>query len=343
MQHDRHRTAPRLPAVDADQRVVGPDTEERRLRVVDRAGRAGRERHRVTGGRPLGDAEPADDVGEGPGRLELDVPRAAAGELLDVLAERVVVERGVALARVALGGQGRGARAGPVREAQLRPAVGRLQRVVELVGPAVGPLGARREAPRRGPGGHGAPRRGQPPVGPADAGLVLDVPAPADRVHGDGVPHLLGVAGQQALPPYFEVLVHHTLRVRGSRASSPRQTETREIDSYQASTTRPLPDGVPAATSVAARTARVSAGSMTSSSSKYCAALIAAALVWAASVSSRTRRSRSASSAIASRSRRIARRTAPSRPIGPRCALGHAIVSTGSWRLPPTIAWAPSP
>ena len=37
------------------------------------------------------------------------------------------------------------------------------------------------------------------------------------------------------------------------------------------------------------------------------------------------------------------RRTAPSRPIGPRCAPGHATVSTGSCRLPPAIACAPNP
>ena len=36
-------------------------------------------------------------------------------------------------------------------------------------------------------------------------------------------------------------------------------------------------------------------------------------------------------------------RTAPSRPIGPRWALGQATVSSGSCRLPPTIACAPSP
>ena len=36
-------------------------------------------------------------------------------------------------------------------------------------------------------------------------------------------------------------------------------------------------------------------------------------------------------------------RTAPSSPIAPRWAPGQAIVSSGSWVLPPSIAWAPRP
>ena len=46
-------------------------------------------------------------------------------------------------------------------------------------------------------------------------------------------------------------------------------------------------------------------------------------------------RSRSSSSSIASSSLRRPSRTAPSRPIGPRCAPGQATVSSGSCRLPP--------
>ena len=73
------------------------------------------------------------------------------------------------------------------------------------------------------------------------------------------------------------------------------------------------------------------------------AALIALAFSCAIAVTSRTRCSRSSSSSIASSSLRMPSRTAPSRPIGPRWAPGHATVSSGSCRLPPTIACAPSP
>ena len=40
---------------------------------------------------------------------------------------------------------------------------------------------------------------------------------------------------------------------------------------------------------------------------------------------------------------RIDSRTAPSSPIAPIVAPGHAIVINGEWVLPASIAWAPSP
>src|SRR5664280_2309118 len=53
--------------------------------------------------------------------------------------------------------------------------------------------------------------------------------------------------------------------------------------------------------------------------------------------------SRASGSSTASSSRRKPRRTAPSRPMPPNSALGHATVKIGARKLPPAIACEPSP
>ena len=88
---------------------------------------------------------------------------------------------------------------------------------------------------------------------------------------------------------------------------------------------------------------RVSAGSITSSSSNRVAALSALACSWAWATIASSRSARSVSSAIASSSRRKPSLTAPSSPIAPSSAVGQPTVSSGSCRLPAAIAWAPSP
>ena len=170
-------------------------------------------------------------------------------------------------------------------------------------------------------------------------GVNIGVPAPVawfpfsgwkDSIDGD-----LHANGSDAVDFYTRKKVVTTA---GSGRSWPRLYGEAVAVLYQESTVRPLGAGVPAAARVRAIVARVSAGSITSSISKIWAAFSALACSYICAVRSRTRCSRSSSSSIASRSRRMARRTAPSRPMGPSVASGHAAVSSGSCRLPNAIA-----
>ena len=82
---------------------------------------------------------------------------------------------------------------------------------------------------------------------------------------------------------------------------------------------------------------------MTASNSSIRAALTALPLSYARATSLRNSASRSSPSGTDSSSAFAPSLTAPSRPIAPISAVGHAAVKTGAWKPPPAIAMAPRP
>ena len=90
---DPDRPAPDVATVDAHQLVVGADADHRAVSVVDGAQSASV----VAGPAPLRDAEARQRLGGRPGHLvEPEILRLAAGEVPEVLAERVLDRSGCA-------------------------------------------------------------------------------------------------------------------------------------------------------------------------------------------------------------------------------------------------------
>jgi hypothetical protein len=238
VQGDADRPAERVATVHPDQRVVGAQAEERVRAVVDdgveRRQAGAPELHEVADGRVRADAERREQpVEAAPARrrlrrVDLNVGRVLPREVLQVLGQRVGVERGVQVARaghqvVILVRAGHGV----VAIAGARAGGRRLELVAQLVEPAVGPLRAGPEAARRLPGRHDTPRPAQAGLRPALARLVGDRPQPPVAVHRDRIPHLLRRSRQVAVPGELHLAHRVSSVIVGSSYPSDRRARAK--------------------------------------------------------------------------------------------------------------------
>jgi hypothetical protein len=122
-----------------------------------------------------------------------------------VLAERVVVERGVPPAGVELEIVLVLAELTTVPAAQVRAGTLRFQVMVQLI-EATGRVSG--ETPMRLPGGHRPAAPGQPLLGTPETRFVRDLPEPPAGVFGERLPHRARAGRQHAGPRHLEPFGH---------------------------------------------------------------------------------------------------------------------------------------